>query len=54
MFKLTMERVQSFQTNIEIKDLSRTFQDALQVLAHLELEFLWIDSLCIVQDDPDN
>lgn len=54
MFKLTMERVQSFQTNIDIKELSRTFQDALQVLAHLELEFLWIDSLCIVQDDPDD
>jgi hypothetical protein len=54
MFKLTMERMKSFETNIEIKDLSRTFQDALRVLTYLGLEFLWIDSLCIVQDDPDD
>jgi Heterokaryon incompatibility protein (HET) len=52
MFKLTLERLQSFKTKIEIKDLSRTFQDALRILAHLGLEFLWIDSLCIVQHDP--
>ena len=54
MFKLTTEKIPLFQTKIEIEDLSQTFQDALQVLARLGLVFLWIDSLCIVQDNPDD
>lgn len=54
IFKLTIAHLRSLQTRIEIQDLSRTFQDTLQVLAYLGLELLWIDSLCIVQDDPND
>lgn len=32
--------------------MSKTFQDALQVTRGLGFEYLRIDSLCIVQDDP--
>lgn len=32
-------------------DLSRIFREALQVIHHCKLEYLWIDSLCINQDD---
>lgn len=32
--------------------LPRTFQDTIRLVSLLEIEYLWIDSLCIVQDDP--
>ncbi|PVH93058.1 heterokaryon incompatibility, partial [Periconia macrospinosa] len=31
--------------------LPRTFQDAIGLARKLGILFLWIDSLCIVQDD---
>jgi hypothetical protein len=36
---------------IEWDTLPRTFQDACQIVRALHIRFLWIDSLCIVQDD---
>lgn len=35
---------------IPIKTLPRTFQDAIVVTRKLEIKYLWIDSLCIIQD----
>lgn len=32
-------------------ELSRTFQDAITLTRRLGIRYLWIDSLCIVQDD---
>ncbi|RSM20711.1 hypothetical protein CDV31_000398 [Fusarium ambrosium] len=35
-------------------ELSTTFKDAIEFSSHLGIEFIWIDSLCIIQDDtPD-
>lgn len=31
--------------------IPRTFQDAITFVRHLGLRYLWIDSLCIIQDD---
>jgi hypothetical protein len=31
--------------------LPKTFQDAVTVTRELGFEYLWIDSLCVVQDD---
>jgi hypothetical protein len=36
---------------IEFLHLSRTFQDAVTIARKLKLRYLWIDSLCIIQDD---
>ncbi|KAM5359607.1 hypothetical protein ACJZ2D_014328 [Fusarium nematophilum] len=36
---------------IKQADLPATFQDAITVTQGLGLEYIWIDSLCIVQDD---
>jgi hypothetical protein len=34
--------------------LPRTFQDAVLITRNLDLRYLWIDSLCIIQDDLDD
>ncbi|OCL03837.1 HET-domain-containing protein, partial [Glonium stellatum] len=31
--------------------IPKTFQDAITITRRLELQYLWIDSLCIIQDD---
>lgn len=36
------------------ESLSKTFQDAVTTTRELGLRYLWIDSLCIVQDDSDD
>jgi hypothetical protein len=39
---------------VSYDELPKTFQDAVQVCRALGLKFLWIDSLCIIQDDPED
>jgi hypothetical protein len=39
---------------IDSNQLSKTFRDALHVTRRLGLEYLWIDSLCIIQDDEED
>ena len=36
---------------IVLNNLPKTFQDAIHLCVKLGVEFLWIDALCIVQDD---
>jgi Heterokaryon incompatibility protein (HET) len=35
-------------------DLPKTFQDAVRVTRELKKEYLWVDSLCILQGDKEN
>jgi hypothetical protein len=35
---------------IEFKELPRTFRDAIKITRSLLIDYLWIDSLCIIQD----
>ncbi|ESZ93222.1 HET domain-containing protein [Sclerotinia borealis F-4128] len=35
---------------IDVTELSRTFQDAILFAHALEIKYLWIDALCIIQD----
>ncbi|PVH70864.1 HET-domain-containing protein, partial [Cadophora sp. DSE1049] len=47
----------SFSTRTEgimWEDLPKTFQDAVTMTRALGVRYLWIDSLCIVQDDKDD
>lgn len=41
-------------TRISIDELSNTFRDAVRITRDLGERYLWIDSLCIVQDDGDD
>ncbi|KAI1262721.1 HET-domain-containing protein [Xylariaceae sp. FL1019] len=36
---------------IKFGDLPRTFQDAIEMTRRLGLDYIWMDSLCILQDD---
>ncbi|KAF1957936.1 HET-domain-containing protein [Byssothecium circinans] len=46
--------VESFKQGIDIDEFPQTFQDAIAVTRGLEVPYLWIDSLCIIQDDDDD
>ncbi|KAJ8133056.1 hypothetical protein O1611_g567 [Lasiodiplodia mahajangana] len=39
---------------IKTSTLPKTFQDAVQITRGLGIPYLWIDSLCIIQDDKDD
>ncbi|KAK0116255.1 hypothetical protein ONS95_013281 [Cadophora gregata] len=39
------------QESVPVQALTKTFQDAIRITSYLGLEDLWIDSLCIIQDD---
>jgi hypothetical protein len=44
------ENYESHKKCIRISELPRTFQDAVIIAKNLDIEYLWIDSLCIIQD----
>lgn len=46
--------LEQFHVNIPWEDLPRTFQDAIVVTLELGIEHLWVDSLCIIQDDDND
>jgi hypothetical protein len=47
----TTETKQERMKEISWSSLSKTFRDAVIVSRHLGFRYLWIDSLCIIQDD---
>ena len=49
---LGVDTIEEFRTGLATQDLPQTFQDAIWVCRQLGIRFLWVDSLCIVQDDP--
>jgi hypothetical protein len=53
--QLTKDALQNFlQQPIERRALPRGLNDAVDVVYSLELEYFWVDALCIVQDDQDD
>jgi hypothetical protein len=49
--QLTSSTIKPFQEAIRWPDLPRTFQEAIDLTLRLGFRFIWIDSLCILQDD---
>jgi hypothetical protein len=49
--RTTLETLASFQDKIPAHELPSTFSDAIYVTRALGFTHIWIDSLCIVQDD---
>jgi Heterokaryon incompatibility protein (HET) len=46
----TSYTLEDFRYGIDLLDLPATFRDAIEVTRRLKISYLWIDSLCIVQD----
>ena len=49
--KLTKNILSKFQDGISVANLPRTFRDAIEFACKLEVRWLWIDALCIIQGD---
>ncbi|KAF2019641.1 HET-domain-containing protein [Aaosphaeria arxii CBS 175.79] len=50
MHSLRSDRLDGFKTKIPVSQLPLTFQNAFDVTLRLGYEYIWIDSLCILQD----
>jgi len=49
--KTTLENLSEMKDKINLRELTKTFQDALIITLELGLQYIWIDSLCIIQND---
>jgi hypothetical protein len=54
MSRLLRENEAVLMEGIHTTDLPLVFQDAITVARRLSLHYLWIDALCIVQDDAED
>ncbi|KAI0803565.1 HET-domain-containing protein [Xylaria sp. FL0064] len=55
LLQLTKNTIHKFlQKPIERRALPKSLNDAVEVACSLELEYLWVDALCIVQDDEED
>lgn len=54
LYSLTEETEEELLQGVQVEKLSRTFQDAVKVCRKLNQRYIWIDSLCIKQDNPDD
>ncbi|KAK4108975.1 HET-domain-containing protein [Canariomyces notabilis] len=52
--KTTKATLASRLEKIHPDELSKTFRDALEITRGLGLRYIWIDSLCIIQDSPED
>jgi hypothetical protein len=51
---LTRYNLKEFKRCIPFQDLTKTFQEAITTTRMLGIRYIWIDSLCIIQEDiPD-
>ncbi|KAE9369738.1 HET-domain-containing protein [Stipitochalara longipes BDJ] len=50
IMKLTVENETTLREGFAIKNLPKTFREAIQFTRALLVKYLWIDSLCILQD----
>ncbi|KAH3906291.1 hypothetical protein HBH56_206310 [Parastagonospora nodorum] len=51
---LTKSNLAALAQGIAVASLPKTFQDAIDVTKKFGHRYIWIDSLCIVQDDPED
>ncbi|KAI1098476.1 heterokaryon incompatibility protein-domain-containing protein [Jackrogersella minutella] len=49
--KMTKDRLKQRGTSIHLEELSPTLRDAVQIARWIGIQYIWIDSLCIIQDD---
>jgi hypothetical protein len=50
----TVATAQDFTDGIRFSKFPKTLQDAMTVASKLNIRFIWIDCICIIQDDPED
>ncbi|KAI0596701.1 heterokaryon incompatibility protein-domain-containing protein [Biscogniauxia sp. FL1348] len=50
----TSSNISSYLSGIDISVLPQTIQDAISLTKDLEFDYLWVDSLCIIQDSDED
>jgi hypothetical protein len=51
--KTTKDTIHDWEISIPFQRLLRTLQDAVVVASQLNIRFIWIDALCLIQDDAE-
>jgi hypothetical protein len=54
VIQLTTDNLESFMGELPVESLPKTFKEAIEIAQHLGLGYMWIDSLCIIQDDEED
>ncbi|MCJ1286006.1 hypothetical protein MMC26_005348 [Xylographa opegraphella] len=54
ILKLTKSSLPTFISNLPLASLPQNFSDAALITARLGYTYLWVDSLCIIQDCPED
>ncbi|KAF2787744.1 HET-domain-containing protein [Melanomma pulvis-pyrius CBS 109.77] len=54
LFRTLKSNLATFKKAIEVAHLPKTFQQAVKISRKMNIQYLWIDSLCIVQDDAED
>ena len=52
--RLLQDNHDSFLQSIDYNSLSKTFQDAIRVTRSIGIRYIWIDSLCIIQNSEED
>lgn len=53
MFTLVEATEKQCKDGVALKELSKTFQESIKVVRDMGIKYIWIDSLCIVQDNQE-
>lgn len=54
ILRTTKSNLTTREAGIHWDEFSKTFQDTIKIAQGLGVRFIWIDSLCIIQDDQDD
>lgn len=52
--QLKKDNIEIFKQNMGFDDMPKTLQDATTVCVALDIEYVWIDALCIIQDSAED
>ncbi|KAJ8110890.1 hypothetical protein OPT61_g6382 [Boeremia exigua] len=48
--QLVVSRLEEFKSGVPVHEMSKIFIEAANITRHLNCRYLWVDSLCIIQD----